>query len=268
MTRIVLIDDDVMFRKGTKSCILNMPNFELVGDLSVADGLDLARILYPDLVVIDPFPNGRKGLEALRRIKASNPNTSCIVLTTARSERDLLDALSAGADGYLLKDIQPDELYSNLIRASAGIVVLQDYLTELLRNALVRRVAKNNPMDALLTVREQEILECLEHGLNNKTIARNLNISDSTVKVHIKNLLRKLNVTSRLEAAVWRQNRKPQCEFSGYCPFGADDHVPPQPVAQHTSVRNLAPNGSHQKHAEAAAPSRLSDGAARRQVTS
>jgi two-component system nitrate/nitrite response regulator NarL len=262
MTRIVLIDDDVLFRKGIKSCILNMPDFEIVGDLSVLDGLDRAELLHPDMVVIDPYPNGGKGLEAVRRMKASESNIRCIVLTTAKNEGDLLDALSAGAgaDGYLLKDIQPEDLSSILVNASTGVIVLQDYLTELLRKALVGRLAKSSPIDGLLTVREQEILECLEHGLNNKNIARDLNISCSTVKVHIKNLLRKLNLTSRLEAAVWRQSRKSQCDFSECCPFGPNGRS----THPETSKRDYAPNGSRQKCANAAAPSRLGDGAARR----
>ena len=99
---------------------------------------------------------------------------------------------------------------ASLLKATTGVTVLQDRLTEVLKNALLEPVVKTALNDAALTEREHEILECLADGMNNKTIARKLGISDTTVKVHIKNLLRKLNLTSRLEAAVWRHQHKPK----------------------------------------------------------
>lgn len=119
-----------------------------------------------------------------------------------------MEALRAGADGYLLKDMEPEDLCDNLLKATSGVTVLQDSLTEVLKNALLEPNVHKANNDAALTDREHEILECLAAGMNNKTIARKLGISDTTVKVHIKNLLRKLNLTSRLEAAVWRHQHK------------------------------------------------------------
>jgi two-component system nitrate/nitrite response regulator NarL len=104
--------------------------------------------------------------------------------------------------------MEPEDLCTNLLKAWSGATVLQDTLTEVLRSALLSPVSLGNTSEELLTPREREILECLADGLNNKTIARKLGISDATVKVHVKNVLRKLNLASRLEAAVWKHRSK------------------------------------------------------------
>ncbi len=130
-----------------------------------------------------------------------------MVLTVSDAEEHLLEALRIGADGYLLKDMEPEDLRSNLLKAAVGVTVLQDSMTEILKNALIEPHHKVNADDVNLTVRENEILECLAEGMNNKTIARKLDIRDTTVKVHIKNILRKLNLTSRLEAVVWKHQQ-------------------------------------------------------------
>jgi two-component system nitrate/nitrite response regulator NarL len=106
--------------------------------------------------------------------------------------------------------MEPEDLCTNLLKAWSGMTVLQDTLTEVLRSALLSPVSIGSTKEGLLTMREREVLQCLADGLNNKTIARNLGISDTTVKVHVKNVLRKLNLTSRLEAAVWKhRSRQP-----------------------------------------------------------
>lgn len=211
MIKVMLIDDHALFRKGVGQMISDHPNFEIVGEASSGqEGLDLAQRILPDMVLIDLNMKGMDGLETLRRFKATDLKARYIVLTVSDAEDDLLEALRAGADGYLLKDMEPEDLCANLLKASAGVTVLQDSLTEVLKNALLEPVAKKPTSDVALTEREHEILECLADGLNNKTIARKLGISDTTVKVHIKNLLRKLNLTSRLEAAVWKHQNKPK----------------------------------------------------------
>jgi len=203
--KVLLIDDHALFRKGVRQIISIDPNFEIVGEAaSGQEGLDLAQEILPDMVLIDLNMKGMNGLETLRRFKATTLNARYIVLTVSDAEDDLLEALRAGADGYLLKDMEPEDLCTNLLKASTGFTVLQDSLTEVLKNALLEPVVKKITSDAALTEREHEILECLANGMNNKTIGRYLGISDMTVKVHIKNLLRKLNLTSRLEAAVWK----------------------------------------------------------------
>lgn len=209
--KVLLIDDHALFRKGVRQIISADPNFEIVGEAaSGQEGLDLAQQILPDMVLIDLNMKGMNGLETLRRFRETALNARYIVLTVSDAEDDLLEALRAGADGYLLKDMEPEDLCANLLKASTGVTVLQDSLTEILKNALLEPTTKKTTSDAALTEREHEILECLANGMNNKTIARYLGISDTTVKVHIKNLLRKLNLTSRLEAAVWVHQHKPK----------------------------------------------------------
>ncbi|HEY3327646.1 MAG TPA: two-component system response regulator NarL [Novimethylophilus sp.] len=209
--KVLLIDDHALFRKGVRQIISADPHFEIVGEAaSGQEGLDLAQQILPDMVLIDLNMKGMNGLETLRRFKETSLNARYIVLTVSDAEDDLLEALRAGADGYLLKDMEPEDLCANLLKASTGVTVLQDSLTEILKNALLEPTTRKTTSDAALTEREHEILECLANGMNNKTIARHLGISDTTVKVHIKNLLRKLNLTSRLEAAVWVHQHKPK----------------------------------------------------------
>lgn len=209
--KILLIDDHALFRRGVRQMISADPDFEVVGEASSGqEGLQLAQELLPDMVLIDLNMKGMNGLETLRRFKETPLATRYIVLTVSDAEDDLLEALRAGADGYLLKDMEPEDLCTNLKKAASGITVLQESLTEILKNALIDPSLKKATSDVALTEREHEILECLANGMNNKTIARYLGISDTTVKVHIKNLLRKLNLTSRLEAAVWMHQHKPK----------------------------------------------------------
>lgn len=208
---VLLIDDHALFRKGVGQMISADPHFQVVGEAaSGQEGLDLAQQLRPDMVLIDLNMKGMNGLETLRRLKSTDLNAIYVVLTVSDAEDDLLEALRAGADGYLLKDMEPEDLCASLLKATTGVTVLQDSLTEVLKNALLEPTTHKTTTDAALTEREHEILECLADGMNNKTIARKLGISDTTVKVHIKNLLRKLNLTSRLEAAVWKHQHMPK----------------------------------------------------------
>lgn len=207
--RIMIIDDHPLFRKGVSQIISDDPNFEVVGEAaSGQEGLDLAEELQPDLVLLDLNMKGMDGLETLRRFKQTDLLARYVILTVSDSEDDLMEALKSGADGYLLKDMEPEDLRANLMKASVGVTVLQDSLTEVLKKALTEPDSKVSVADAGLTDRENEILDCLAEGMNNKNIARKLGISDTTVKVHIKNILRKLNLTSRLEAAVWKHQQQ------------------------------------------------------------
>lgn len=206
--RVLLIDDHPLFRKGVGQIISDDPAFEIVGEAaSGQEGLDLAQQVRPDLVLLDLNMKGMDGLETLRRFKATDLEAHYVVLTVSDAEDNLLEALRIGADGYLLKDMEPEDLRNNLLKAAVGVTVLQDSMTEILKNALIDRQHKVCADDVNLTVRENEILECLAEGMNNKTIARKLDIRDTTVKVHIKNILRKLNLTSRLEAVVWKHQQ-------------------------------------------------------------
>jgi two-component system nitrate/nitrite response regulator NarL len=203
--RVLLIDDHPLFRKGVGQMISDDPGFEVVGEADSGEqGIALAEQLLPDVILLDLHMKGMDGLETLRRLKATDLQASCVMLTVSDAEEDLLEALRAGADGYLLKDMEPEQLRESLIKATKGITIIQDRLTDILTRAALFPENKNSNDAANLTDRENQILDCIAAGMNNKTIARELGITDSTVKVHIKNLLRKLNLTSRLEAAVWK----------------------------------------------------------------
>lgn len=208
-TTVVIIDDHALFRKGVMQMISSDPEFDVIGEAaSGLQGLSLVEQLKPGLALIDLNMKVMNGIETLTRIKEAKLDTKCIVLTVSDAEDDLLEALRAGADGYLLKDMEPEDLCASLKKAMSGITVLHESLTDILKNALVNPTLNKKDDDVSLTEREREILECLAKGLNNKTIARHLGISDTTVKVHIKHLLSKLKLTSRLEAAVWAHTKK------------------------------------------------------------
>ena len=207
--KVFLIDDHALFRKGVGQIINADANFEVIGEASSGqEGLDLAEHLAPDLVLIDLNMKGLNGIETLRRFKETDLKSKYVVLTVSDEGEDLLEALRVGADGYLLKDMNPEDLCVNLNKIANGMTVIQDSLTEILKQALIDPKLSRKDEEISLTEREREILQCLATGLNNKTIARKLGISDTTVKVHIKHMLSKLKLTSRLEAAVWAHKQK------------------------------------------------------------
>ncbi|AKR44653.1 two-component system response regulator NarL [Methylophilus sp. VKM B-3414] len=207
--KVFLIDDHALFRKGVGQIIDADPAFKVIGEAaSGQEGLDTAIGFKPDIVLIDLNMKGMNGIETLRQFKALDLTAKYVVLTVSDAEDDLLEALRAGADGYLLKDMEPEDLCANLKKVANGMTIIQDTLTEVLRTALLEPKPQRKDEQASLTEREREILQCLSDGLNNKTIARKLGISDTTVKVHIKHLLSKLKLSSRLEAAVWAHNQK------------------------------------------------------------
>ena len=208
-TTVIIIDDHALFRRGVSQMISADAEFSVIGEAaSGAEGLVLVAELKPDIVLIDLNMKGMNGIQTLTQIKEEKLESKCIMLTVSDAEVDLLEALRAGADGYLLKDMEPEDLCSSLKKAMSGVTVLHESLTEILKNALIHPTLNKSSEDVSLTEREREILECLANGLNNKTIARELGISDTTVKVHIKHLLSKLKLTSRLEAAVWAHRKK------------------------------------------------------------
>ncbi|MDH3608701.1 MAG: two-component system response regulator NarL [Gammaproteobacteria bacterium] len=204
---VLIIDDHPLFRKGVNQLISDMGNeFKLIGEApSGEEGIKLALQHNPDLILLDLNMKGMDGIETLTELKKSNIDSFVVVLTVSNDEKDLVSALRNGADGYLLKDLEPEVLKSKLQSVMRGQMVIDQNLSEMLASSI--RHDQNSPPekqeDASLTTRENEILQLIANGNSNKLIARELDISDGTVKVHVKNLLRKLKVHSRLEAAVW-----------------------------------------------------------------
>lgn len=200
-TSILLIDDHPLFRKGVAQLFSAEPDMQVVGEAADGpSGIELARRHEPDVILLDLNMRGMGGIETLVALKAAGVRAKCIMLTVSREERDVLAAIRSGADGYLLKDTEPEDLVQRVRQSVHGSVVLDGMVAGILTQALN---APQPPAKTSLTDRESEILARLAEGLSNKEIARLLGISDATVKVHIKNLLRKLNMKSRLEAAVW-----------------------------------------------------------------
>lgn len=202
--RVIIIDDHALFRVGLKG-LLEQRNIEVIGvAANGAEGIEFAKTLTPDIILLDLRMPEMGGLEVLKTLRAENINIPVVILTTSNEEADLIKALRSGAQGYLLKDMEPDELVGSLRDIEKGKNVVAQDLTD----ALARMVQGETPIEdekgpfSELTPREREILCLLAEGQSNKLIARNLGISDGTVKLHVKAILRKLGIHSRVEAAV------------------------------------------------------------------
>jgi two-component system, NarL family, nitrate/nitrite response regulator NarL len=201
---VLVIDDHPLFRKGVSQLLGLDPGFTMVGEAtSGTEGLALAQELRPDLILLDLNMKDMNGIETLKGLRAAELDARIIVLTVSDSAEDLVAAPRAGADGYLLKDMEPEHLLEGLREAAAGRMVLSDTLTGVLAHALRQDSRPARPDQAGLTERESEILQLVAAGMSNKLIGRHLDITEGTVKVHVKNLLKKLNLRSRVEAAVW-----------------------------------------------------------------
>lgn len=203
--RVVIIDDHPLFRQGMTQLLKTRSDFVCLGEASNGhDGVALVKRLQPDLVLLDLNMKGMTGLEVLKSLKAS-PDTDLRVVMVTVSDRaeDLVNALRNGADGYLLKDMEPEEMLQSVATAASGRVIVSEALTHLLAAALRQQNRPANLREAGLTEQELRILELIANGLSNKVIGKELDITEGTVKVHVKHLLRKLGLRSRVEAAVW-----------------------------------------------------------------
>lgn len=202
--RLLVIDDHPLFRRGVRQLVDIEGGFEMVGEASSGpEGIDLALRLQPDLVLLDLNMEGMDGNQTLRALRAAGCAARVAMLTVSDQEEDLVEALRAGADGYLLKDTEPEELLRQLRHVVDGRLVLTEGLTEHLARAMRRQGQPAPTGQPRLTPREREVLDLIASGLNNKLIARELDLSEGTVKVHVKHLLKKLGLRSRLEAALW-----------------------------------------------------------------
>lgn len=205
-TRILLIDDHPLLRKGLAQLINEEPELEVVGESGNGlEGIEQAESLRPDLILLDLNMKGMDGLETLKLMRSRNIFARVVVLTVSEHKDDVSAMFRAGADGYLLKDMDPEDLLDNIARAASGKLAVDDRLAEILASVLRPETKQDNKLE-LLTPKEQETLRFIAEGDSNKVIARKMAISEGTVKVHVKRLLRKLNCRSRVEAAVWLIN--------------------------------------------------------------
>ena len=201
---ILLVDDHPLFRKGVAQLVEDDINFQLVGEASNAkDGISLAEELDPDVILMDLNMKEMNGIEALIELRNRGVTAVIVIFTVSNAEDDILAAMKAGADGYLLKDCEPEDLMEKLRLAASGKSVLDDELVQIVTHALRDNKPAPPASKSQLTAREKDILQLLAECKSNKAIANELGITDGTVKVHVKNLLRKLNLKSRIEAAVW-----------------------------------------------------------------
>lgn len=206
---IMLVDDHPLLRKGLRQLITLSDTMEVVAEAGNGeDAIALGRDLDPDLILLDLNMQGMDGLTTLRRLRDEEVTSRIVMLTVSDADDDVLAAISAGADGYLLKDMEPEEILVQIERALSGKTVLSETITQVLTDAIRSPAGKNRARADSLTPREMEILKLIAKGLSNKLIARELNISDGTVKVHVKHLLKKLHLRSRVEAAVWVINNQ------------------------------------------------------------
>jgi len=204
---LMIVDDHPLLRKGLRQLIELEDDLELVAEASNGqDALNIVAEDEPDLVILDLNMQGMDGIETLKAMREKGVASRIVMLTVSDHDEDVVAAITNGADGFLLKDMEPEEIIAKIKQAALGKMVISDRLAEVLASALRRPEKKvNNALDSL-TARELEILKLISKGLSNKLIARELDISDGTVKVHVKHLLKKMNLRSRVEAAVWVVN--------------------------------------------------------------
>jgi len=209
--RILVVDDHTLFRRGLTALLTRDPRIEVVGDAADAgEALRRARELAPDVVLLDNHLPGVNGVDALPALREAAPSARILMLTVSEDAQDLAAALRGGACGYLLKTIEGDALVAAILRAMRGESVVAEEMTGKLvaayRDAASPPAtpaprAPASPLEQL-SPREQDILRGIARGASNKEIGRDLGIAETTVKIHVQHVLRKLDVSSRVQAAV------------------------------------------------------------------
>jgi two-component system nitrate/nitrite response regulator NarL len=210
-TTLLLIDDHPLFRKGLAQLFATSDDFEVVGQAaSGREGINLALSLAPQQVLLDLHMPGLSGLQVLDELRQLRLDCQVVVLTASMDRGELLTALRLGACGYVLKETEPDALLAYMRNCNKGAIVLDSILIALLADQGQARQGLGHAVEALdtshLTEREGQTLALIAAGMSNKQIARELGISDGTVKIYVKNLLQKLSLHSRLELAAWVHN--------------------------------------------------------------
>jgi two-component system nitrate/nitrite response regulator NarL len=198
---IYLIDDHALFRDGLIS-LLESRDISAKGSSSAREGITEIESSNFDIILLDLRMPESSGLEVLQDIKAAGIKTPVVMLTTSTDEYDLKECLKRGAQGYLLKDMDPEELVDALIEAQKGSIVVAKDMTHILAKVLRNELTDSESTFDSLTNREKEVACLVASGFSNKVIARELGISDGTVKLHVKSILKKLSLSSRVEVAV------------------------------------------------------------------
>ncbi|MGD9485211.1 response regulator transcription factor [Streptomyces sp. TRM70308] len=200
--RVLLVDDHQVVRRGLRTFLEVQDDIEVTGEAADgAEGVELARRLTPDVILLDVKMPGTDGLEALRRLKELDHPARVLVVTSFTEQRTAVPALRAGAAGYLYKDVDPDALAGAIRSVHAGHVLLEPQVAAALLSA--ESAAPGPARGAGLTEREREVLGLIADGRSNREIARTLVLSEKTVKTHVSNILMKLDLADRTQAALW-----------------------------------------------------------------
>jgi two-component system NarL family response regulator len=210
---VVIADDHALFRRGLTMVLESEPDIEVVGEAN--DGHEvvaLAEKFMPDLVLMDVRMPGRGGIDAAQSIKDAVPHTKILMLTISDEEEDLYDAIKVGASGYLLKEISIEEVADSIRQVHAGQSLISPSMASKLLTEFAAMARKDEEKQQMptprLTDREMEVLTLVAQGLNNRDIAKELFISENTVKNHVRNILEKLHLHSRMEAVVYAVREK------------------------------------------------------------
>lgn len=203
--RVVVIDDHALFRRGIIALIVGESEFAVVGEAAdPLEGTRVTRATQPDVVLLDLHMPTMSGLQALPALKEAAPRAAVVMLTVSEDAEDLVACLQAGAAGYLLKNIEADFLLDAIRRLARGETVMSESLTgKLVREVQAANQRGSEPPKPALSPREQEILVLIAKGASNKEAARELHVAESTVKIHVQHILRKLNLSTRVQAAVY-----------------------------------------------------------------
>lgn len=199
--RLVVVDDHALFRAGLISLLSEMPEFSVIGEAGDGqEALELVRKTPPDLVLLDVNMPRMGGVETVRALR-SDPESATLpilMLTISKNEQDLIEAISAGADGYLLKNAEPEELKQAILLVRDGLSVLSPQITRYVFRALSAEKSQNQELG--MSERELEVLDCMAQGKTTAQIAGELVISENTVKTHIRHIFDKLEASTRAEA--------------------------------------------------------------------
>jgi DNA-binding NarL/FixJ family response regulator len=211
--RVIVADDHALFRRGLEMVLESEPDIDVVAEAGDgAEAIDLAVKHMPDLVLMDVRMPAQGGIEATKAIKDAVPHTKILMLTISDEEEDLYDAIKAGASGYLLKEISIEEVADAIRKVHAGQSLISPSMASKLLNEFAAMAKKDEEKQQMpaprLTDREMEVLTLVAQGMNNRDIAKELFISENTVKNHVRNILEKLHLHSRMEAVVYAVREK------------------------------------------------------------
>ena len=204
--RILLVDDYILFRKGLRALLEAQADFTVVGEAENGlEALEQAQRLMPDLILMDVAMPVCDGLEATRRILARMPYVKIVILTVAEDDQSLFEAIKSGAYGYLLKKLEPNELFELLRGVLRGEAPISRYMAgKIMREfSQLTQETRGKPKSQQLTEREREVLQLVAQGLSNKAVADKLVVAENTVKNHLKNILAKLHLENRVQIAVY-----------------------------------------------------------------